>query len=127
MVNIFKANGATNVGLWWTLFEGPNDAGRNCQNISYPGDAYVDWVGSDIYNVCLVGRTDQWCTPLHPGWAQFEELFNYTALGSTYQDQHTKWGPRKPFVVGETATWYDANYPTYKAPGSETSPPAPRR
>jgi Glycosyl hydrolase family 26 len=111
MVNIFKANGATNVGFWWTPFEGAN---RNCVNMSYPGDAYVDWVGSDIYNVCLVGRTDQWCTPLHSGWAQFEELFNYTALGSLLKDTHTTWGPRKPYVVGETATWYDANYPSYK-------------
>jgi Glycosyl hydrolase family 26 len=111
MVNIFKANGATNVGFWWTPFEG---ADRNCVNLSYPGDAYVDWVGSDIYNVCLVGRTDQWCTPLHSGWAQFRELFNYTALGSLLKDTHTTWGPRKPYVVGETATWYDANYPSYK-------------
>jgi hypothetical protein len=112
MVNIFRANGATNVGFWWTPFEGPAD--RTCAIASYPGDAYVDWVGSDEYNVCLVGHTDQWCTPLHSGWAQFQELFNYTALGSTLADAQTKWGPHKPFVVGETATWYDSNYPSYK-------------
>ena len=111
MVNIFKANGATNVGFWWVPEEGVT---RSCVNVSYPGDGYVDWVGADWYNVCLVGNTSQWCTPLHSGWAQFGELFNYTALGSTIPSQHSLWGPRKPFVVGETGSWYDANYPSYK-------------
>jgi hypothetical protein len=110
MVNIFKANGASNVGFWWSPEEGAN---RACVNASYPGDAYVDWVGSDWYNVCQVGGTS-YCSPLHPGWSEFAELFNYTALGSPYPSQHDQWGPHKPFVVGETATWYDSKYPTYK-------------
>ena len=111
MVNIFKANGASNVGFWWTPEEGVT---RTCVNASYPGDAYVDWVGSDWYNSCLVGNTSQWCTPLHSGWASFNEVFNYTALGSSLNDQHNLWGPHKPFVIGETGTWYDSNNPTYK-------------
>ena len=85
MVNVFKANGASNVGFDWNPEEGVT---RSCISSSYPGDAYVDWVGSDWYNVCLVGNTSQWCTPLHSGWAQFGELFNYTALGSTIVSQH---------------------------------------
>ena len=123
MVNIFKANGATNVGFWWVPEEGVT---RSCINVSYPGDTYVDWVGSDWYNVCLVGRTDQWCTPLHSGWAQFGELFNYTGLGSTIPSQHSLWGPRKPFVVAETGSWYDANYPSHKGDWYRNIPAAAR-
>jgi hypothetical protein len=110
MVNIFKANGATNVGFWWVPEEGVN---RTCVNVSYPGDAYVDWVGSDWFNVCLVGD-NRWCSPLHPGWSQFSELFNYTSACQTACTQHDLWGPHKPFVIGETGTWYDSNYPSYK-------------
>jgi hypothetical protein len=123
MVNIFKQNGASNVGFDWNPEEGVT---RSCISVSYPGDAYVDWVGSDWYNVCLVGNTSQWCTPLHPGWAQFAELFNYTALGSSIVTQHNQWGPRKPFVVGETGSWYDANYPTYKGDWYRNIPAAAR-
>jgi hypothetical protein len=106
MVNIFKANGATNVGFHWAPEEGVN---RTCVNASYPGDAYVDWVGSDWYNVCLVADNRS-CSPLHTGWSSFADLFNY-GLGAA---QHDLWGPRKPFVVGETGTWYDSRYPSYK-------------
>ncbi len=111
MVGIFQAQGATNVGFWWVPTEGQN---RACVASSYPGDNYVDWVGSDWYNSCLVGNQSQWCTPLHPGAGSFAELFNYTALGSTALAQHDTWGPHKPFVIGETGAWYDQNYPTYK-------------
>ena len=103
MVNVFEADGASKVGFFWSPTEGQN---RACISSSYPGDAYVDWVGSDWYNSCLTDGTG-WCTPLHPGWASFDELFNYTALGSTSTSQHDAWGPHKPFVVGETGTWYD--------------------
>ncbi len=111
MVGIFQANGATNVGFWWNPTEGQN---RACIASSYPGDSYVDWVGSDWYNVCQVGNINQWCSPLHSGWSQFAELFNYTALGSPWVSQHDAWGPHKPFVIGETGSWYDHNYPGYK-------------
>ena len=36
MVNIFRSNGATNVGFWWVPEEGVN---RTFVNASYPGDA----------------------------------------------------------------------------------------
>jgi Glycosyl hydrolase family 26 len=128
MVNIFRANGATNVGFWWTPQEGGVFAGsgggttsRNMLVQYYPGDAYVDWVGADIYNVALVGRTDQYATPLHSGWASFSEIFNYTGVTSAawggpcpLVSNHDAFGPRKPFVPGETSSWYDSNYPTYK-------------
>jgi hypothetical protein len=121
MVNIFQANGARNVGFWWVPEEGVN---RTCVNVSYPGDDYVDWVGSDWYNVCL-GDGSGWCTPYHSGWAQFGELFNYTGLSS--KSQHELWGPRKPFVVGETGTWYDANYPGLKGDWFRNIPAAAKQ
>jgi hypothetical protein len=111
MVNIFHQNGATNVGFWWTPEEGYH---RGCVNVSYPGDAYVDWTGSDWFNSCLVGNKNEYCTPLHSGWASFAQVFDYTALGSTAHSQQDLWGPRKPFVIGETGTWYDSKYPAVK-------------
>jgi len=109
MVNVFRANGATNVGFWWNPMEGVT---RSCVSSSYPGDGYVDWVGTDWYNVCLVGATN-YCSPMHPGWSQFWELFDYPP-GANYQSQQSAWGPRKPFVIAETGSYYDSNYPTYK-------------
>jgi hypothetical protein len=49
--------------------------------------------------------------PLHPG-RRHSESFNYTALGSTAVSQHDLWGPHKPFVICETGTWNDSQYPT---------------
>src|SRR5437762_1408613 len=63
-------------------------------------------------------------TRRHPGWAQVAELFNYSALGSTIASQHNQWGPRKPFVVGETGSWYDANYPNNKGDWFKNIPAA---
>jgi hypothetical protein len=101
---------APNVGFTWEPQEGET---RSCIDISYPGDTYVDWAGTDWYNFCSVGGPN-YCSPLHPGWAEFSELFNYTALGSSAKAQHDAWGPHKPFYVIETGTGYDSNYPTKK-------------
>lgn len=83
---------APNLGFWWCPCEGSDRAGVNK---SYPGDTYVDWVGSDIYNK---GDRDlsQYSTPLHAGWATFEECAMYGP-----QSQYALWSGRKPFVVGE--------------------------
>jgi hypothetical protein len=58
----------------------------------------VDWSGCDQYNMYLDGQV----SPLHPGWAEFWEIVHY---GSNCQ--HDIWGPRKPFVIGETSTHPD--------------------
>jgi chitodextrinase len=108
VVDVFKREGATNVGFWWSPNEGYD---RACVAASYPGDAYVDWVGSDAYNWQYVGEGG-WVTPLHPGWAEFWELFDYQGL--SFQNQHDIYGPRKPFVVGETGTVYDSSFPSKK-------------
>jgi len=73
---------------------------------SYPGDAYVDWVGSDSYNWSPVNSTSSYSTPLHAGWATFgEPLRIYRNLRSAVLVRQANMiclALRKPFVVGET-------------------------
>jgi hypothetical protein len=138
MVGIFQANGATNVGFWFVPTEGGGPgggAGRTMIAECYPGDAYVDWVGSDAYN-----RVFYQSCPLHAGWADWWELFNYGINGggsiphwslydilsrSPGDPDRAVPGTRglasnvvlrtKPFVAGETSTIYDGAAPNRKA------------
>ena len=109
IVDRFRARGATNVGFWWCPSEGGN---RSSADAAYPGDAYVDWVGTDSYNWVFVGE-DKYATPWKPGWAEFGEIFNYQSGGGS-APRHDTYGPRKPFVVGETGTVWDSNFPQKK-------------
>lgn len=104
MVDVFRHNGATNVGFDWSPSEGSDRAIRDA---CYPGDNYVDWVSSDEYNLCL--GTTAWCTPLHGGWATFREMFDYTNMGSPYVSTYSAYAARKPFVVAETSSKCDPN------------------
>jgi hypothetical protein len=109
IVGIFQQQGATNVGFFWSPTEGYN---RSCADATYPGDAYVDWVGTDQYNA----DNSSWSTPLHSGWAEFNEMFNYTSLNSSMCcSREATYGPSKPFVVGETGSKFDTANPTRKA------------
>lgn len=128
MVNIFARHGASNVGFWYNPDEGNN---RQCIIDSYPGDRYVDWVGSDSYNWCKVGDNSCYSTPIHAGPATFGELFNYSPgqcpNGACPKSQHEIFGPRKPFVIGETGTIYDKDNTSFKpqflnsvAPGAKS-------
>jgi Glycosyl hydrolase family 26 len=101
VVNRFRADGATNVGFWWCPGESAGGALRTQINQSYPGDQYVDWVGSDGYN----WDTNTAYNATRPGWNEFSWTFNYQISGSPSMEQ--QWGPEKPFVVGETGTKYD--------------------
>lgn len=115
MTRIFANQGATNVGFWYNPDEGNN---RQCVIDSYPGDRYVDWVGSDSYNWCRVGDMSCYSTPSHPGPATFKELFNYShdrcPAGPCPKSQHDIFGPRKPFVIGETGTIFDKDNSAFK-------------
>ncbi len=104
VVAIFKAQAASNVGFWWCPLEGGD---RNGVNQSYPGDTFVDWVGSDVYNSCYVGETGCWTTPLHAGWASFAEAALYP--NPPVASQYSLWSPKKPFVWGEVGCVYDKN------------------
>lgn len=120
VVDRFKARGATNVGFWWCPTEGTN---RPETDRAYPGDAYVDWVGTDTYNWVYV-EEGEFATPLHGGWAEFWECFNY--YPGTNQNRHDMYGPRKPFVIGETGCVYDSKYPRKKGEWFRNIPAAAR-
>jgi hypothetical protein len=93
IVNVVRSEGATNVGFFYC----PDEGYRKLAVAGYPGDAYVDWVGSDAYNH---NRTDVYSTAFKRGWAEFGEIFYHTPSVSL----HDQLGSRKPFVVGETGT-----------------------
>jgi hypothetical protein len=108
VVNRVKADGATNVGWWWSPGEQGDGNGIRAQtDASYPGDAYIDWVGTDNYN----GNSG---SPCRTGWAEFGYLFGYTSTDCGFGGEERTWGPRKPFVVGETGSKYDASQPDRK-------------
>ena len=62
--------------LWVPQVWGAPDTPQNAPRAYYPGDAYVDWVGTDFYS--------EW-----PNWAGLDRYFAEF--------------PRKPFVFGEWA------------------------
>ncbi|HZG34335.1 MAG TPA: Ig-like domain-containing protein [Gaiellaceae bacterium] len=93
MVDIIRSEGATNVGFFYC----PDEGYRKLAVDGYPGDAYVDWVGSDAYNH---NRTDVWHSPMGTGWGEFWQIFYHTPAVSL----HNQLGSRKPFVIGETGT-----------------------
>jgi hypothetical protein len=64
--------------LWVPQSEGSPDTAANSPAAYYPGDAYVDWVGTDFYS-------------LYP---------NFRGLQNLYDDY-----PQKPFAFGEWALW----------------------
>ena len=110
IVERVQNRGATNVGFWWCPVEGYDRAKTSAV---WPGDEYVDWSGSDNYNAQAHGGTG-YVTPLHPGWAEFWELFDYGEAWSGGDSYLDEFGPRKPFVVGETGLRYDPNQPASK-------------
>lgn len=63
VVDIYRAVGATNVSWAWVVNGFPREAGQQPgidRNLAayYPGDAYVDWVGIDVYDVGLPSWMD---------------------------------------------------------------------
>jgi hypothetical protein len=64
--------------LWVPQSEGAPDTTANSPAAYYPGDAYVDWVGTDFYS-------------LFPNFRGLQRIY------SAY--------PHKPFVFGEWALW----------------------
>lgn len=111
VVKVVRDVGARNIGFWWSPNEG---FGRECTRGSYPGDAYVDWVGSGSYNFCFVDEAQCYGTPYRTGWAEFGEIFDYDTGFANLQTLHDLFGPRKPFVAGETGTVYDPANPARK-------------
>lgn len=104
-----------NVRLVWCPTEGDFD--RATIEACYPGGGTI--VGSDQYN------TAQWATPLHDGWATFEEMFHYDALGNANRSKYTfSVSVGAPFMVCETSCLFDPAHPTRKAEWFEAIPAA---
>jgi hypothetical protein len=110
VVGIFKAAGATNTMFVWSPDEGYYDQSKTLQENGYPGDAYVDWVGSDGYNWNSSGA---WCG-FHAGWCEFWEVFHHGYAGAKAVGIEPLFRGRKPFVAGETATVEDPANPARK-------------
>jgi hypothetical protein len=110
IVNRFQADGATNVGFWWSPGEQAGTPPRAQTNDSYPGDAYVDWVGSDGYNRNSSGAYEA----CRNGWNEFSWIFGYDSSCGGIGSIERQWGLRKPFVVGETGSKYDGSNPDHK-------------
>jgi Glycosyl hydrolase family 26 len=112
IVDIFRAEGATNVNFVWAPDEGwyRGDAPKSFE--AYPGDAYVDWVASDSYNWF---SSSAWCGAMdrpHAGWCEFEELFHGSL--SAGKSVELDFRDRKPYMVAETGSVEDVNSPGRK-------------
>lgn len=84
---LFTKVGATNVSWVWT----PNDVegGNVSLQAIYPGNAYVDWVGIDVFN---------WGKRNDSSWQSFAQV-----MANSYQVLQQV-APKKPIVVAETAS-----------------------
>ncbi len=96
--DLVVAAGATNVQWVWSFNNSSTpDASYNDPVQSYPGDAYVDWVGIDGYN---------W--GLGPSW---DPSGNYwTSFNSIYASAYAKArsiAPKRPVMIGEVASSED--------------------
>ncbi|MDQ6673867.1 MAG: hypothetical protein M3069_24515 [Chloroflexota bacterium] len=95
IVDLFRAQGATNVTWVWC----PNIEGQYSTPLDqlYPGDDYVDWTCMDGYN---------WGTDRNNSWQTFRQVFsgsNYNGGRDTYNDLLSL-APSKPIMIGETAS-----------------------
>jgi beta-mannanase len=94
VVDVFRARGATNVAFVWSVtgYAFQSASGESASAAStYPGDAYVDWLGVDPYNfdhggawhslAYEMGPWYEWVRTTHPGkplmlseWGSVEDL-----------------------------------------------------
>lgn len=128
MVDVFHAQvGATNVGFMVCPMEGAIDRSVLATYINAIGPTWYDWIGTDWYNTVYAQSS-----PLHAGWASWEEIFHYDALGANGWSQYAIYGGgyavsgqkgvtlpqglpvQKPFMIGETGSLYDPAVPTRK-------------
>jgi len=96
--DLVVAAGATNVQWVWCFNNGPSpDVSYNAPALSYPGDAYVDWVAIDGYNW---GLSPSW----DPGvnhWTSFDSMFT-----SAYATARAI-APNRPVMIGEIGSSED--------------------
>ncbi|MET7420029.1 cellulose binding domain-containing protein [Dactylosporangium sp. NPDC005555] len=96
--DLVVAAGATNVQWIWCFGNGSvPEASYNDPAQSYPGDAYVDWVGIDGYNW---GYGPSW-DPTGNHWTNFESMF-----AGSYTKARTI-APRRPVMIAEVGSSED--------------------
>lgn len=98
VVDIFRKENVTNVAWVWTPADfSPSNPGEwdkdpNWQAY-YPGDEYVDWVGSDTYDYAEVGRFE----PIYQFGVKHNKPFFLAEFGIRWQgtnltnEQHINW------------------------------------
>jgi Glycosyl hydrolase family 26 len=88
MHDIFVAEGATNAVWVWcpARVSNPNVSWNSTGNY-YPGDSYVDWACTDIFNW---GTSQSWSR-----WTSFSDLF---------RPFYSSWGSRKPILLAEVGS-----------------------
>lgn len=108
--NIFRAENANNVIFVW------NPTGWNPSSMTpfYPGGAYVDWIGFNMYNWA-------YCRGDHDRWRSFEEMIRpvYDWARRNHPSKPImlpEWGAQEGRFAGESrAAWFDAIIPTIKS------------
>lgn len=96
--DLVVAAGATSVQWVWCFNNGSTpDAAYNNLALSYPGDAYVDWVAIDGYNWGLDPSWD----PTGNHWTSFDALFS-----SAYA-QARAIAPKRPVMLAEVGSSED--------------------
>lgn len=119
IVNVFRNQGATNVDFVWTMTDYAFEAtdGRAAGNW-YPGDSYVDQIGSDVYNwyQCRWDNKEAWkalATKLEP-----MRLFG---LAHPSEDLVLpEWGSVEDWATGgRKRSWFDAAATLFQQSGWE--------
>jgi hypothetical protein len=97
IVDVFRAQGVTNVAFVWNLMGWSFDSRSGIDvNAFYPGDDYVDFVGGDGYNKY----------PQAGSWNSFQQIFQ------PIYDFAVAHG--KPLMVGEYGVMEDPSSPDHK-------------
>jgi hypothetical protein len=96
-VSKIREGGGTNVGFIWN----PDGGYRATAFASYPGDAYVDWVGTSVYNF---NNPNAWCG-YHAGWCEFWESLSFDPV--KYPAVYDVYAKTKPFIVPEMGSKED--------------------
>ena len=100
IVDVFRAHGVSNVEFVWTMMSWTMHPSSGLDASSYyPGDAYIDFVGSDGYDWYPGRAGDQ--------WNSFESIFTDT---NTFALAHGK-----PWMVVEYGVQEDPAVPGRKA------------
>jgi hypothetical protein len=104
VVDRLKLGGMTKGSVVWAPGEGHYGNGDYFdEQLAYPGDAYVDWIGADAYNFA---RSFDWCGggsgPSFQGWCPLElVLHDRFSQPDGQGNLEMDFRGRKPYIVAE--------------------------